>query len=275
MKENNFKFLYQNVDKLKGIGPKKASYLRNLGISTVIDAFYILPSKVIDRTQDINFSNLEKGQIITTSLKVKKHYYPFNPKLPYVIECTKGNLIINLIYFSIKGNFLRNKFPENKEFIVSGKVSFYKSNISIAHPDYIEEIENEEKLRSFENIYPLTRGIHLKDLKKIFDFGKSYIERYEEWISEPIINKFNFQSFYESILKLHFPENNEDVEKKELYRKRLAADELISNYFAIRYLKEITKKKEDNLNLDFSIQNQLITNLPFKLTEKQKKLLVK
>ena len=167
MNENNFKFLYQNVDKLKGIGPKKASYLRNLGINSVIDAFYILPSRVIDRTQDIDFRKLEKGQIITTSLKVKKHHYPFNPKLPYVIECTKGNLIINLIYFSVKGNFLRNKFPENKEFIVSGKVSFYKSNISIAHPDYIEEIENEDKLRSFENIYPLTRGIHLKDLKKI------------------------------------------------------------------------------------------------------------
>ena len=207
MNENNFKFLYQNVDKLKGIGPKKASYLRNLGINSVIDAFYIIPSRVIDRTQDIDFRKLEKGQIITTSLKVKKHHYPFNPKLPYVIECTKGNLIINLIYFSVKGNFLRNKFPENKEFIVSGKVSFYKSNISIAHPDYIEEIENEDKLRSFENIYPLTRGIHLKDLKKIFDFGKIYIEKYEEWISRQIIDKFNFHNFHNSIIKLHFPEN--------------------------------------------------------------------
>ena len=239
----------------------------------MIDAFYIIPSRVIDRTQDIDFRKLEKGQIITTSLKVKKHNYPFNSKLPYVIECTKGNLIINLIYFSIKGNFLRNKFPENKEFIVSGKVSFYKSNISIAHPDYIEEIENEDKLRSFENIYPLTRGIHLKDLKKIFDFGKIYIEKYKEWISRPIIDKFNFHSFHNSILKLHFPENKDDVEKKELFRKRLAADELISNYFAIRYLKEKTKKKEDNLDLDFSSQNQLVLNLPFKLTEKQKTII--
>ena len=239
----------------------------------MIDAFYIIPSRVIDRTQDIDFRKLEKGQIITTSLKVKKHHYPFNPKLPYVIECTKGNLIINLIYFSVKGNFLRNKFPENKEFIVSGKVSFYKSNISIAHPDYIEEIENEDKLRSFENIYPLTRGIHLKDLRKIFDFGKIYIEKYEEWISRQIIDKFNFHSFHNSILKLHFPENKDDIEKKELFRKRLAADELISNYFAIRYLKEKTKKKEDNLDLDFSSQNQLILNLPFKLTEKQKTII--
>ena len=239
----------------------------------MIDAFYIIPSRVIDRTQDIDFRKLEKGQIITTSIKVKKHHYPFNPKLPYVIECTKGNLIINLIYFSVKGNFLRNKFPENKEFIVSGKVSFYKSNIGIAHPDYIEELENEDKLRSFENIYPLTRGIHLKDLRKIFDFGKIYIEKYEEWISIQIIDKFNFHNFHNSIIKLHFPDNQDDVEKKELFRKRLAADELISNYFAIRYLKEKTKKKEDNLDLDFSSQNQLILNLPFKLTEKQKTII--
>ena len=34
-----------------------------------------------------------------------------------------------------------------------------------------------------------------------------------------------------------------------------------------------TKKKEDNLDLDFSSQNQLISNLPFKLTEKQKTII--
>ena len=97
MSDNSFDFLYQNVDKLKGIGPKKASYFRNLNINAVIDAFYNLPSRSIDRTQDINFKNLEKGQTITTLVKVKKHHYPFNPKLPYVIECVKGSLIINII----------------------------------------------------------------------------------------------------------------------------------------------------------------------------------
>ena len=159
MNDNSFDFLYQNVEKLKGIGPKKASYFKNLNINTVIDIFYNLPTRSIDRTQDIDFKNLEKGQTITTLVKVKKHHFPFNPKLPYVIECEKGSLIINIIYFSIRGNFLRKKYPENKELIISGKVSFYKSNLSVAHPDYIEEIENEDKLRTFENIYPLTRGI--------------------------------------------------------------------------------------------------------------------
>ena len=75
-----------------------------------------------------------------------------------MIECEKGSLIINIIYFSIRGNFLRKKYPENKELIISGKVSFYKSNLSVAHPDYIEEIENEDKLRTFENIYSIESG---------------------------------------------------------------------------------------------------------------------
>ena len=152
MISNDLVPLYQNVDKLKGIGPKKVSYLKNLGISTLLDAFYILPSRVVDRTQDIDFKTLEKGQVITTLVKVKKHHYPFNPRLPYVIECSKGNLIINIIYFSVRGNFLRSKYPENKELIISGKISFYKSNLSIAHPDYIEEIENENDLRKIENL---------------------------------------------------------------------------------------------------------------------------
>ena len=273
MNDNSFDFLYQNVEKLKGIGPKKASYLKNLNINTVIDIFYNLPTRSIDRTQDIDFKNLEKGQTITTLVKVKKHHFPFNPKLPYVIECEKGSLIINIIYFSIRGNFLRKKYPENKELIISGKVSFYKSNLSVAHPDYIEEIENEDKLRTFENIYPLTRGITLKDIRIVLNDAKNHLNKFDEWLNENIIKKYNFSSFNESLIKMHFPSVKEDIENRENFRKRLAVDELVSNYFAIRYLKEKTKRKNESLNLKFNLQEKLINELPFELTKNQYKII--
>ena len=273
MNDNSFDFLYQNVEKLKGIGPKKASYFKNLNINTVIDIFYNLPTRSIDRTQDIDFKNLEKGQTITTLVKVKKHHFPFNPKLPYVIECEKGSLIINIIYFSIRGNFLRKKYPENKELIISGKVSFYKSNLSVAHPDYIEEIENEDKLSTFENIYPLTRGITLKDIRIVLNDAKNHFNKFDEWLNENIIKKYNFSSFNESLIKMHFPSVKEDIENRENFRKRLAVDELVSNYFAIRYLKEKTKRKNESLNLKFNLQEKLINELPFELTKNQYKII--
>ncbi len=273
MNDNSFDFLYQNVEKLKGIGPKKASYFKNLNINTVIDIFYNLPTRSIDRTQDIDFKNLEKGQTITTLVKVKKHHFPFNPKLPYVIECEKGSLIVNIIYFSIRGNFLRKKYPENKELIISGKVSFYKSNLSVAHPDYIEEIENEDKLRTFENIYPLTRGITLKDIRIVLNAAKNHLNKFEEWLNENIIKKYNFSNFNESLIKMHFPSVKEDIENRENFRKRLAVDELVSNYFAIRYLKEKTKRKNESLNLKFNLQEKFINELPFELTKNQYKII--
>ena len=273
MNDKSFDFLYQNVEKLKGIGPKKASYLKNLNINTVIDIFYNLPTRSIDRTQDIDFKNLEKGQTITTLVKVKKHHFPFNPKLPYVIECEKGSLIINIIYFSIRGNFLRKKYPEKKELIISGKVSFYKSNLSVAHPDYIEEIENEDKLRTFENIYPLTRGITLKDIRIVLNDAKNHLNKFDEWLNENIIKKYNFSSFNASLIKMHFPSVKEDIENRENFRKRLAVDELVSNYFAIRYLKEKTKRKNESLNLKFNLQEKLINELPFELTKNQYKII--
>ena len=273
MNDNSFDFLYQNVEKLKGIGPKKASYFKNLNINTVIDIFYNLPTRSIDRTQDIDFKNLEKGQTITTLVKVKKHHFPFNPKLPYVIECEKGSLIINIIYFSIRGNFLRKKYPENKELIISGKVSFYKNNLSVAHPDYIEEIENEDKLRTFENIYPLTRGITLKDIRIVLNDAKNHLNKFDEWLNENIVKKYNFSSFNESLIKMHFPSVKEDIEHRENFRKRLAVDELVSNYFAIRYLKEKTKRKNESLNLNFNLQEKLINELPFELTKNQYKII--
>ena len=269
MEINIFQNLYQNVEMLKGIGEKKKKYFINLGIEQCLDVLFILPSKIIDRTQDINLANLEKGQIITTIVKVVKHRPPFNPRLPYVIECSRGSMIVNIIYFAMKGNYLRTKYPVGEELIISGKLGFYKSNISIAHPDYVEEIDKEASLRSYETIYPRTRGISLRDIKTIIKYCLGNLPTLEEWIPENLIIKHNFSEFNHSLIKVHSPETKEEVENVNIYRRRLAFDELISNYFAIRYLKEINQKKENKNNLLEDLQIELTKNLPFQLTDKQ------
>ena len=53
----------------------------------------------------------------------------------------------------------------------------------------------------------------------------------------------------------------------------MAVDELVSNYFAIRYLKEKTKRKNESLNLKFNLQEKLINELPFELTKNQYKII--
>ena len=269
MEINIFQNLYQNVEMLKGIGEKKKKYFTNLGIEQCLDVLFILPSKIIDRTQDINLANLEKGQIITTIVKVVKHRPPFNSRLPYVIECSRGTMIVNIIYFALKGNYLRTKYPVGEELIISGKLGFYKSNISIAHPDYVEEIDKESSLRSYETIYPRTRGISLRDIKTIIKYCLGNLPTLEEWIPERLIKKHNFSEFNHSLIKVHSPETKEEVENVNIYRRRLAFDELISNYFAIRYLKEVNQKKENKNNLLEGLQIQLTEKLPFKLTDKQ------
>ncbi|MDA1284183.1 MAG: ATP-dependent DNA helicase RecG [Proteobacteria bacterium] len=273
MEINIFQNLYQNVEMLKGIGEKKKNSFINLGIQQCLDILFVVPSKIIDRTQDINLAKLEKGQIITTIVKVVKHRPPFNSRLPYVIECSKGSMIINIIYFALKGNYLRTKYPLGEEFIISGKLSFYKSNISIAHPDYVEEIENESSLRSFETVYPLTRGISLKDVKKVLKYCLENFPKVEEWIPENLIKKHNFYDFHYSLLKIHKPDTIQEVENVKTYRRRLAFDELISNYFAIRYLKEVNQKKESKNALLEDLQIKLTKELPFELTDKQKSCL--
>ena len=72
---------------------------------------------------------------------------------------------------------------------------------------------------------------------------------------------------------MHFPSVKEDIDNRENFRKRLAVDELVSNYFAIRYLKEKTKRKNESLNLKFNLQEKLINELPFELTKNQYKII--
>ena len=80
-------------------------------------------------------------------------------------------------------------------------------------------IENEDKLRTFENIYPLTRGITLKDIRIVLNNAKNHFNKFDEWLNENIIKKYNFSSFNESLIKMHFPSVKEDIENRENFRK--------------------------------------------------------
>ena len=72
------------------------------------------------------------------------------------------NFSLNLIFFNAKNDWIKRNLPINQERIVSGKLQKYKDNFQIIHPDYIETINDLDKIPEIEPIYSLTKGISQK-----------------------------------------------------------------------------------------------------------------
>ena len=78
----------------------------------------------------------------------------------------------------------------------------------------------------------------------------------QDWILKDVIKKNNWHSFANSLKNIHFPVES-DLSKLEIFRQRLAFDEILANIIMVRNLK---KKKIDFLFHLQHYQKKLLIN---------------
>ena len=75
-------FLFQDVNKLKGVGSQLSKYLKNKKIEKVKDIILNLPYSETDRSRISKCNELEIGKIQSIKVLVKKIYFPRIRNLP-------------------------------------------------------------------------------------------------------------------------------------------------------------------------------------------------
>ena len=92
----------------------------------------------------------------------------------------------------------------------------------------------------------------------------------QDWILKDVIKKNNWHSFANSLKNIHFPVES-DLSKLEIFRQRLAFDEILANIIMVRNLKK--KIKNRFLVSSTTLSKKIIDQLSFKLTDDQKNCL--
>ena len=122
-------YIFQNVDKLKGVGPQLTKYLKKRKIEKIKDIILNFPYSETDRSKLSKLNELEIGKIQTIKILVKKLNFPRIRNLPNKISCEDETGKIDIVYFNSREGYLKKIFPINNWIIVSGKVNFLKINI--------------------------------------------------------------------------------------------------------------------------------------------------
>ena len=274
-------FLDQEIKFLQGVGPKRAEMLgKELNINSFKDLLYYFPYRYIDRTKfylirdinpDLPYIQL-KGTINSySSIGVRN-------KKRLVAEFSDGTGSIELIWFRGE-KWIPDTYKAGKEYIIFGKPSEYKNQINIIHPE-IDEIEKAKDLMTrlqpmysttekMKNNYLTSKAIH----KMIQSLLNLIIGRIEESLPSWLIKEVSIISLADALKNIHFPENPEILKKAEF---RLKFEELFyiqlnilkTKAFRINKFKGIVfNKVGDHFNTFYH------NNLPFELTEAQKKVL--
>ena len=264
-------FIFNDVNKLKGVGPQLSKYLKRKKIEKVKDIILNLPYSETDRSKLYRLNELEIGKIQTVKVIVKKLNFPRIRNLPSRISCEDESGKIDIVYFNSREGYLRKLYPLNNWVIISGKINYFNKRYQITNPDYVTTLDNKEYVVKNIPKYNLTKGINEKKYRLIIEQVINNIPDIDDWLSDNFIKNNNLMKWNECINKLHNSKDGKDNRSNSF--KRLVFDELCANFFILsENRKKIKKEKKPKIFL--KEKSKFIENkLPFILTKSQKNVL--
>ncbi len=269
MRPKNLNYILSSIGSLKGVGPKLEKIINKLGIYKNIHFVWNVPNNIIERKYYENIHDAELNSLVTLSLKVIKHEPSRFRRQPYRIKCICGDTNIDLIYFNARHPVIRQMLPVNENKLVSGKLEYFRNSFQITHPSHIADLNNNKLIKNREPVYNLTMGLNQKIMNKLTDQVLSNLPKVNEWIDSKLIKKHKFDTWLNTIISIHNPEDQQ-IKEKNFYRRRLAFDELLSHQLAIGIMRNFNQKKKGiKINNKNKIINKFIKNISFKLTNSQ------
>ena len=278
----NTEYLDTDITYLQGVGPKRAELLnKELGIYTFRDLLYFFPYKYIDRTRFYKIAELDPDLPFVQIKGIIRGYategHGQAKRLVADFHDETGSL--KLVWFK-GGKWITGSFTPGVEYIVFGKPGVFNGTINIVHP----EIEAADKIAERLNSALQAQYSSTEKLKNQFISSKTISKlignmlkqlkiRLPETLPQYLITRYKLMNLHDALHKIHFPANPEELEKS---RYRLKFEELF--YIQLNLLRYKTNRIIKYKGFVFSnvgdtFNNFYYNNLPFSLTDAQKRVM--
>ena len=286
VEKDNTLTLKSDVMYLKGVGPKIAYMLNKLGIYTVGDLLYYFPRKHVDYSTRTRIRDLKVGETTTIfgTIKAVESFTTKNNLGVVKVRIGDGSGYLNLSFFASKANKytqerMKTQFPKGTGIMVSGLVKFnnYDRSLTLDKPTYsimdddILDPSNINMARIVP-IYPLSEKLNIKTLRRaIFNTIQLFKNDIETVLPNKIIEKYNLLPKKEAIEGIHFPKDNETLQKA---RYTLVFEELFLIQLKLALLREENNNNLSAVPLEIKkdgLVMRFIESLPFKLTSAQQR----
>ncbi|MEL6299398.1 MAG: ATP-dependent DNA helicase RecG [Pseudomonadota bacterium] len=275
--------MFAGAEALTGVGPRVAGFLAKAvrlppGIedARIIDLLWHTPTGLIDRRAEPALADALPGTIATFGVRVVKHRPPprGNTKAPYRVACEDETGAIDLVFFHAERRFIERQLPEGETRYISGRVDRYGDKLQMMHPDYVLPPNQRDQLPMLEPIYGLTAGLSSKVLAKIMRQTADRVPDLPEWQRPDGLAQNGWPTFRDALMKLHRPDEPEDVAIGGLAWQRLAYDELLASQLALALVRQSSRAQRGRQVIgDGHLRRRIADALPFALTGAQTRAL--
>ncbi|KLO24643.1 MULTISPECIES: ATP-dependent DNA helicase RecG [unclassified Marinitoga] len=262
--------LKTDIKFIKGVGNKRATLMRELGINNIEDTFYFFPREYEDRREIKCILDCYHGQnclIVGNIVNYEEKKVGTLRILSYVLE-DKNNSIIILTWFNQE--YIKKFLNIGMKVAVYGTLEIDFGRKQMKNPDFQVITSIDEIKTGIMPIYPLKKGLYQNTMRNIFSETIQYANNVKEFIPEKLLKKYKFLNFPSRIKGIHFP--------KSFYHLKKAKDTLRYEEIFLFELSVLIQKLKIQLKKGFSkkingeLSKKFMESLPFKLTNSQIKV---
>lgn len=262
--------LFAGAETLKGVGPKTAQNLMQIGLETPRDLVFSLPHSVLDRRRRSSIQGLDLPSIATVEVEIGKHQPARNRGGAYRINVSDQEAEFQLVFFHGRSRYLEAQCPEGAQRLVSGKVELFDGMAQMVHPDHMVPLAEAGEIPEFEPVYPLTQGVTQKTMTKAILSALSRLPDLAEWVDPEQLKREAWPSWQEAITAAHQPQGLDDLSPEAPARQRLAYDELFAHQLTLALARQAERRVRGLVSQATGrLQSRVLSNLPYRPTSAQ------
>lgn len=253
------------------VGTAKSVLLENLGINTVKDLLFHIPSRYKDTSSIITIDQLkiEREGTIVGTLESIKNIYTRSRKVLTRATISDGTGRIEAVWFNQR--YLAKSLNPNEQYLFEGKLNPKQTRPQLVSPTYekyYQGVVNQKHVGRITPFYPETANISSKWLRaRLDDVFKNLEDTIFDPIPQDILKEKQLPTINEAINLVHNPQEVEDI---NIGRGRLEFDELLRVALQIESeAHQQTGKKANIIPVDFNTVYEFISQLPYNLTDDQ------
>ena len=277
------------VTAIKGVGPRKAALLEQVGIKTIADLYDFFPRRYLDRRTIKHIDALVEGELVTvvgTVKKVMKQNGRYGRSRLNVTLLDKSGAL-ELVWF--RGvSYVSRTLREGDVLAVHGKVGVFGRQRQMQHPEF-ERLNRDQGSASDEEnsvadlfhtgkivpVYPSSEplkqaGLGSRGLRGVLQ--KAFVVKppfFRENLPDRIVTQYGLLPLNEAYRMIHFPSSPEMLDRA-LYRFKWTELFYAQLVFAIRRAFVHTGGGAIRFKRSGNYTAKLYDMLPYSMTTAQK-----
>jgi ATP-dependent DNA helicase RecG len=289
---------------IKGIGPRRAEALAQMGIESFEDLITFFPRKYIDARKVIKLSEAKNylWHSVTIHGKVLsvKHFPHPRPGRTSISVIDDSGGIIQLVYFAYS-DWVSKQYKTSDEIVAIGYINFYRNEAQIVHPEFVEKITEENAIPEGKMlpVYPSSQifkeaHISQQHIRKMIEsalLSDEFGVKIKDTLPEALIQRKNLVPRPQAIREIHNPISPEShahslktLKYEELFflqlrfgierRKMLATAKkgIAYDVSSLKNAAEFENLKKGQAQGP-SLIGKVLNSLPYKLTNAQRRIL--